>query len=152
MTTLSRATAKVFLKSLNEFENLVEMVSRALTPVAPSLVKSHPRNRERLDEVFMTLCFNWKEFKRDLNLSDDDFNKVTDDEPAYEYNDAWMSKLKEEYYELVEKSDEKLHVEKDEVENVPDQKEDKIQLQQEQDIDFYEGLDKMTNIQTKYFY
>ena len=128
--TLSRAAAKSFLKSLNEYENLVEMVSRALTPVAPSLVKSHPKNRERLDEVFMTLCFNWKEFKRDLNLSDDDFNEVTEDVPVHEYNDAWVSKLKEGYYELVEKSDEILHVEKDEVENVSDQKEDKFQLQQ----------------------
>ena len=106
--SLSRAAAKTFLKSLNDFDNVKELVSRAVDPIKPSLIKSLPKNRIKLEEAFSSMSFDWKEYKKDLNVPDSEFNAVKDDEPAYEYNDSWFKKLKEEYFELLEQSDDKL--------------------------------------------
>ena len=74
--TMSRQTAKNLIKTHSEYENLFEMVNRAVHPLTPSLVKTHPKNREKLDDIFLTLCYSWKVFKKDLGLTSDDFNKV----------------------------------------------------------------------------
>ena len=111
MSTMSRQTAKNLQKTISEFENLTEMVARAVHPTTPSLVKTHPKNHEKLDEIFLVLCYNWKLFKKDLGLSDSDFNKVDEEgAPVIEFNDEWMKNSKEEYYVLIEKSEEKLTV------------------------------------------
>ena len=108
MSTLSRQCAKNFLKTLDDYEELKELVERAVDPVKPSMVKSHAKNRDKLDQSYLDLCHDWKTYKRDLNLSDADFNLEEENVPKYEYNDKWMKKEKLAYFDLVERSDDKL--------------------------------------------
>ena len=106
--TMNKASAKTFLKTLNSFKVLTEMVKKALDPVKPTLVKTHPKNRDNLDEMFLELCNDWSIFKSELGISDVDFNLVDEDVPKYQYNDNWMEKVKDDHYDLVERSEEKL--------------------------------------------
>ena len=110
MSTLTRALAKVFLKSLNGYNCLYDQVSRAVDPHAPGLVKSHPKLREKLDEFFITLYSDWKFYSSDLNMSNEDFNKVGGDtgQPVIEHNDEWWSNMQQKYYDLCDKSDDVL--------------------------------------------
>ena len=130
MSTMNRMTAKTFFKTLDKFESQKEMVERAVHPTRPGLVKSHPKNREKLDDTFIELVHDWKDFKRDINVTSEVFNEI-DDEGAYKYehNDKWMEDFKESYYELVEKSEAKL----EEVEALsvplPNTNEDKVNLE-----------------------
>ena len=84
------------------------MVKKAVDPVKPTLVRTHPKNRDNLDDQFLELCNDWSVFKADLGLSDEEFNLVDDDVPKCQYNDSWMEDIKEKYFELIEKSEEKL--------------------------------------------
>ena len=109
MSTLTRVTAKTFLKSLDKYESHRKMVERALDPVKPTLVKSLPRNRSNLDESFLDLCHTWRNYRRDLDITAEEFNAEDDDQTSkYEHNDKWMEIIEEAYYEVLEKSDEKL--------------------------------------------
>ena len=108
MSTLSRATAKAFLKSLNLYETQLEMVERAIDPVRPSLVKSHAKNRVKLESTFVDLSLDWKTYKADLNLPDTDFNEEEEEVPKYQYNDALFEKTKMNHFEILDKSDDKL--------------------------------------------
>ena len=110
MTTMNRVTAKTFYKSLDKFDAQKELVERAVDPVSPSLKTSHASNRVKLEDSFLGLCHDWKNFKRDLNLEDEEFNAMEDDglSAKYEYNDKWMEEFKTAYYSLLERSDEIL--------------------------------------------
>ena len=70
MSTLSRATAKAFFRSLNLYETQMEMVQKAVDPVKPTLVKSHARNRVKLETAFADLHHDWKTYKADLDLGE----------------------------------------------------------------------------------
>ena len=107
MTTMNRMSAKTFFKSFDKYECQKKLVEKAVNPVNPSLQKSHASNRNKLDESFLDLCHDWKNFKRDLNLADEVFNGVEDDgvSPKYDYNDKWMEEFENAYYDLVERSD-----------------------------------------------
>ena len=110
MSSMNRATARTFYKSLDKFDTQKELVERATDPVNPSLKKSHSSNRAKLEDSFLNLCHDWKSFKRDLNLKDEDFNGMEDDgvTAKYEYNDKWMEEFKTKYFILLERSDEIL--------------------------------------------
>ena len=107
---MNRVTAKTFYKSLDKFDTQKELVERATDPVNPSLKKSHSSNRAKLEDSFLNLCHDWKNFKRDLNLKDEDFNGMEEDgvTAKYEYNDKWMEEFKTKYFILLERSDEIL--------------------------------------------
>ena len=62
MTTMSRACAKTFMKSLSAFRVVKDMVSRAVDPTKPSLVKSLAKNRVKLDEAFVDLCYCFENY------------------------------------------------------------------------------------------
>ena len=98
MTTMSRALAKTFLKSLNHYENQKDMVSRAVDPIKPSLVKSHAKNRVKLEEAYSELSYDWKNYKDDLDVTCTEFNALEDDELKYQYNDSWFEDVKTSYY------------------------------------------------------
>ena len=107
--SVSRAATKTFLKSLNDYENAKELVSRAVNPTKPTLVKSLAQNRVELKQTYSDLSFSYKEYKKDLNLDDFVFNGLDENgKPAYEQNDAWFKLLKDEYFDLLEQSDIKL--------------------------------------------
>ena len=107
--SVNRLTAKTFFKTLDKYESQKEMVEKAVHPTKPTLVKNHPKNRVKLDETFLELVHDWKEYKRDLNLASSVFNEIEEDgSPKYEHNDKWMDDLKDAFYELVEKSEAKL--------------------------------------------
>ena len=108
MTTFTRAAGKTFYKSLSHYENQEKLVSKAVHPTTPSLVKSHPKNREKLEDAFDALSHDWKIYKADLDIPDTTFNEVEENVPKYEYNDAWFEAMELDYFELLEKSDEKL--------------------------------------------
>ena len=106
--SLSRATGKSLIKSVGVYENLELMVKRAVDADRPTLVKSLPKNREKLDEAFQNLYIDFKAYKKDVNVTDEDFNAVDNEVNKFEYNDNWFTGLRDEYYELIEKSDEVL--------------------------------------------
>ena len=86
------------------------MVTRACDPVKPSLEKSLSKNRDNLDKVFQELFHDFNCYKMDVN-DDDEFNGVDENEKVkYEHNDAWMEKIEEEYFALIDKSDDKLEI------------------------------------------
>ena len=134
MSTMSRALAKTFLKSLNHYENQKDMVRRAVDPTKPTLVKSHAKNRVKLEEAYSELSYDWKNYKDDLDVTATEFNALEEDVPKYEYNDSWFEDLKTSYYELLELSDEKLEEPSTSKEDVSDTREPKVdilKLQQE---------------------
>ena len=106
--SLSRATGKSLIKSVGVYENLELMVKRAVDTDRPTLVKSLHKNREKLDEAFQNLYIDFKAYKKDVNVSDEDFNAVDNEVNKFEHNDNWFTSLRDEYYELIEKSDEVL--------------------------------------------
>ena len=57
--TLNRQTAKTFLKSLDNYESIKELVLRAVDPENPTLLKSHAKNRDKLDEAYFDLVHSW---------------------------------------------------------------------------------------------
>ena len=104
----TRAETKL-LKFLSQYDVLKDMVSRAVDPVNPSLIKSLPKNRDKLENAFADLTFEWKSYKADLEISVEEFNAVGEnDVPNYMYNDLWYEGIKTAYYELIDSSDEKL--------------------------------------------
>ena len=107
MSTMNRMSANTFFKSLDKYEAQKKLVEKAVHPVNPSLKKSHASNRIKLDESFLELCHDWKNFKRDLNIPEEEFNGFEADDitPKYDYNDKWLEKCEEEYYDLMERSD-----------------------------------------------
>ena len=68
MSTLTRALAKVMLKSLKTYNCLFDQVSRAVDPQKSGLKKAHPKLREKLDECYVSLYSDWHAYKEDLGL------------------------------------------------------------------------------------
>ena len=99
MSTMNRMSAKTFFKSFDKYETQKTLVERAVHPVNPSLQKSHASNRNKLDDSFLELCHDWKNFKRDLNVTEEEFNGFEADEITlkYDYNDKWMEKFENVY-------------------------------------------------------
>ena len=139
MSTLTKASGKVMLKSLDTYRVFFDQVTKCTDPTKPSLTKSHPKIREKLDTSFLNLSTDWCAYKRETGLSNKDFNKVdeTTEAAAIEHNDAWFKSLQEEYYDLCERSDDVLEKQADEKANVKDTKvaeEEKTKVQQEKKV------------------
>ena len=84
------------------------MVTKACDPVKPTLEKSLAKNREKLDDAYQDFYHDFRLYKMDYN-DDDNFNSMDEEGKAKnEYNDEWMEKVEEDYYDLVDKSDGKL--------------------------------------------
>ena len=49
MTTMNRMSSKNFLKTLDKYEAIKDMVERAVHPTSPSLEKGLPKNKDKLD-------------------------------------------------------------------------------------------------------
>ena len=75
MATLNRQTAKNFFTTLDKYEAVEKLVERAVDPVNPSVVKSHEKNRAKLDDLYLEVNHDWKVFKRDLNQASDVLNE-----------------------------------------------------------------------------
>ena len=67
---------------------------RPVDPVKPTLVKSHARNRVKLETAFADLNLDWKTYKADLDLGETEFNEEEENVPKYQYNAAWFGKTK----------------------------------------------------------
>ena len=131
MSTYTRAAGKALLKSLNNYENQKKMVSRAMDPTNPSLEKSHAKNRVKLEEAFSDLSFDWKVYKDDLNIDATEFNAMEEDSslPKYQHNDDWFESIEGAFFELLEKSDEKLEAGSVPDTGVQDSREEKVEVQ-----------------------
>ena len=104
---MNRGPGKQMLQSHSKFDCLAELVTKACDPVKPSLEKSLAKNRDKLDDAYQELYHNFKLYKADVN--DVDFNsKDTDGKDKHPHNDSWMEAVKEEYFTLIDKTDEKL--------------------------------------------
>ena len=55
-------------------------------PVKPTLVKSHARNRIKLESTFAHLSHSWKTYKADLDLLETAFSAVDHSEGRKAYN------------------------------------------------------------------
>ena len=110
MSTLTRALGKAMLKSLNTYECLYGQVDRA----AEKKSGSHEGLRKKLDESYINLYSDWKFYKDDTGLNEADFNKVNSDtnKPDIIHNDQWFQDLQEKYFNLCDKSDEALELNK----------------------------------------
>ena len=112
MTTLSRATAKALHKSHTSFKVVSDMVRRAVDKDNPSLVKSLSKNRSKMDDCFVDLCYCHDCYKSDTlsneGITEEVFNSIENGLPKYQYNDGWLDNLKMSYYDLIEASDDKL--------------------------------------------
>ena len=115
MSTLSRALGKAFQKSLDTYHVYFEQVSRCSNAEKPAMPKTHPKVREKLDSCYVGLCTDWIAYKRDIGLSDTEFNAMEGDVPVIEHNDSWYNKLQEDYYDLCEKSDNVLEMQQAEL-------------------------------------
>ena len=51
MTTFTRAAGKTFYKSLSHYENKKKLACNVVHPTSPTLVKSHAKNREKLEDA-----------------------------------------------------------------------------------------------------
>ena len=108
--SLSRQAGKNLVRSVGVYENVEHMVQRAVDKTKPTLVKSLPKNRENLYKAFEDLYIDFKAYKRDLGVTDGELDKSDEEgKPAYEYNNVWFEKLREEYYGLIDLTDEKLN-------------------------------------------
>ena len=95
------------LQSSNKFEVLAKMVKKACDPVSPTLVKSLAKNRGNLDLAYQEFYHDFKLYKSDVN--DPAFNDLDENgQVKHDYNDSWLEKCTDEYYELIESSDDKL--------------------------------------------
>ena len=75
--SLNRQTAKTFFKTLDKYKSIQKMVARAVNPDKSSLVKTHPKNRVKLDELFLEVVHDWNKFKRHINQGGGDvFNEM----------------------------------------------------------------------------
>ena len=112
MTTLSRATGKALVKSAVTFQVIKKMVKKAVDQDSTSLVKSLAKNREKMDAQFIDLCVCYESYKTDAlaneDLTEEEFNISVEGKPKFQYNDAWMEEVREEYYLLIDASDDKL--------------------------------------------
>ena len=109
---LQRQVQKNLYQSYTKFENVAEMVTRAVHPTRPSLLKSLQKNRDKMDSAFEELHHAFSLYRREelQNVSEEEFNEIEDEGGAkYEFNDAWYSTNQNKYYDLVEKSDEKIY-------------------------------------------
>ena len=109
MSTLTRAVGKTMLKSLANYETISSLVTRSSNPDKPLSPKSLPKWRDLLDEKFMTLSCDWRSYKEETGLGEDEFNKVENDVPAIKHNDDWYTRMETDYMELCEKVDELLN-------------------------------------------
>ena len=92
--------------SASKFSCFSEKVRKAYDPVKPSLERSLKRNRDNLDTIFQEVFIDYKVLKSE---SEEDINAVNQEGQLVQtYNDTWFNNLKNEYYELVDLSDEKL--------------------------------------------
>ena len=91
MSTLSWATGKALLKSTSGFKAVSEMVSRAVDPTNPSLVKSLGKNRTKLDDSFIDLSYCYDTYKEDTlaseKITEIEFNRVEEDVAKFQHND-----------------------------------------------------------------
>ena len=121
------------------------MVTRACDPEKPSLEKSLSKNRENLDKIFQELFHDFNCYKLDVN-DDDAFNGVDENEKVkYEHNDAWMLNIEEDYFALIDKSDDKLEIlakqksDQSEQETKPDLMEEKFVAEELKMRKLFEG-------------
>ena len=80
------------------------MVDEILDPAKCEPVKCHVASRVTMEKAFIELSFSHSEFKRQSYLTVDD-----DEVSFYVYSDKWFEDLQESYFELLEKSDQKLY-------------------------------------------
>ena len=71
--SLNRQTAKTFFKSLDKYESIQKMVVRAVDPVKPSLVKTHAKNRVKLDDTFIEISWFYLSPTESLSMDDSSF-------------------------------------------------------------------------------
>ena len=105
--SMNRQTAKSLLSSIDKYDAAKVLVERAIDPKKPSVVKSHSKNRVKLDDAYAEVVHHWKDFKRDIGhevLNGADENGVAN----HEHDDKWMEKFVEAYCDLAEKSDDAL--------------------------------------------
>ena len=118
MSTMNRQCAKNLFKSNNSFSVVKDMVKTAVDGSKPALAKSLGKNRDKLDNCFIDLCLNFKLFKEDIiatdNVTEEEFNENDENGKAkYVYNDQWMENTRNEYYDLIDKSEDILEAQDD---------------------------------------
>ena len=118
---------KNLFQSHSNFDSLADMVSKAVDSTKPTLTKSLPKNRVKMDEAFQDLNHNYQLYKREEidKSSLEEFNSNDEEgNPVNEFADDWFSKVKEKYYDLVESSDEILEGDKSSEQKVPSPSDD----------------------------
>ena len=102
----NRGIVKKLQTAAAKFTCFSDMVRKACAVVAPTLEKSLQRNRNTLDNIFQEIFIDYDAYKSeaeaDINAVDENGHFVNN------FNDKWFEDLKNEYYELIDLSDDKL--------------------------------------------
>ena len=102
-----------------------------------------------LDETFQEFYHSFKLYKADAKTLD--FVKDNEAEKIPEYNDSWFDTLTEEYYDIIESSDDKLEMlsSKDTLEQVISDKETKFASEGQLNMEMKTIADSIYNFDTK---
>ena len=126
MSVLAKAVGKSMLKNLDTYNVYYDQVSKCVDKEKPVMAKSHPKIRENLEEAFLNLSTSWMAYKREVDLVDEEFNKVdeTTGDAVFVHNDSWYEAMQEKYFQLCEKSDDVLEARDKTASGLEENKED----------------------------
>ena len=105
--SLSRNVEKNMLKSIAAYETIYSLVSKSVSADKRS-VKTLQKWRNSLDDKFIELSCDWREYKEGSNLDQSHFNEINEDGPVIKHNDAWFNEIESKYIELCERADNML--------------------------------------------
>ena len=92
-------------ESYNKFQMLAMMVRNACHPVSTPLEKCLTKMRDMMDLTFQEFYHDFKLFRMEVNSPH--FEKDEGD-TMLEYNDSWLEKITDDYFNVIECSDDKL--------------------------------------------
>ena len=93
------------LKSIAAYETIYSLVSKSIAPDKTRSIKTLQKWRNSLDDKFIELSCDWREYKEDSKLDHLQFNETNEEGPVIKHNDAWYDQMESKYIEICEKAD-----------------------------------------------
>ena len=101
MTTLTRASGKAMIKSITMYKAFYNIVTKASDPENPGHPKTHAKYRDKMDEQFVQMYYDWMAYREEIGLETDDFNKIDvgTGHSVEKYNDLWFDEVRAAYFD-----------------------------------------------------
>ena len=81
------------LKSIAAYETIYSLVSKSIAPDKTRSIKTLQKWRNSLDDKFIELSCDWREYKEDSKLDHLQFNEINEEGPVIKHNDAWYDQM-----------------------------------------------------------